>query len=145
MDNREKSIPEQLVDLMLEKDAFSHWLGIERISDQEGANTIRMKVRADMLNGFGIIHGGVSFSLADSALAFAANSYGIQCLSVENAIHYHQKAVEGDVLTATSREVHCSKKIAVYAVEIKNQNNELIATFKGTVYRTNREWNVQKK
>lgn len=127
---------------MFRNDHFSQWLGIERLNDGAGVNTLQMVVKKEMLNGFQILHGGVTFSLADSALAFAANSYGTQCLSIENSIHYHSKAMEGDVLRAYASEVSRSNKIAVYQVNIMNQREELVASFKGSVYRTSRDWQL---
>ena len=105
---------------MMQNDAFSKWLGIERVIDGKGSSVIRMVVRAEMLNGFDILHGGVSFSLADSALAFAANSHGMQSVSIENTIHYHLPVKEGDELIATAQEVSKSNKLAVYEVEVIN-------------------------
>tara|TARA_B100000787_G_C16068370_1_gene238767 strand:- start:223 stop:642 length:420 start_codon:yes stop_codon:yes gene_type:complete len=134
--------PKKVTDVMMQNDAFSKWLGIERVFDGTGNSSIKMVVRREMLNGFDILHGGVSFSLADSALAFAANSHGIQSVSIENSIHYHLPAKEGDELTAKANEISKSNKLAVYEVVVTNQKNEKVATFKGTVYRTKNEWKV---
>ncbi len=134
--------PKKVIDVMMQNDAFSKWLGIERVFDGTGNSSIKMVVRKEMLNGFDILHGGVSFSLADSALAFAANSHGIQSVSIENSIHYHLPAKEGDELTAKANEISKSNKLAVYEVVVTNQKNEKVATFKGTVYRTKNEWKV---
>lgn len=134
--------PKKVTDVMMQNDAFSKWLGIERVFDGTGNSSIKMVVRKEMLNGFDILHGGVSFSLADSALAFAANSHGIQSVSIENSIHYHLPAKEGDELTAKANEISKSNKLAVYEVVVTNQKNEKVATFKGTVYRTKNEWKV---
>jgi len=136
------SLPKKVTNAMMQNDAFSKWLGIERVIDGKGSSVIRMVVRAEMLNGFDILHGGVSFSLADSALAFAANSHGMQSVSIENTIHYHLPVKEVDELIATAQEVSKSNKLAVYEVEVINQKNEKVATFKGTVYRTKNEWKV---
>lgn len=136
------SLPKNVTDVMMENDAFSKWLGIERVFDGTGSSVIKMVVRKEMLNGFEILHGGVSFSLADSALAFAANSHGVQSVSIENTIHYHLSAKEGDELTARASETSKSNKLAVYEVVVTNQKNEKVATFKGTVYRTKKQWNV---
>ena len=65
---------------MMEKDYCTQWLGAKLIHLEEGKCTLTMKVKKEMLNGFGTLHGGMAFSLADSALAFAANSYGRICL-----------------------------------------------------------------
>lgn len=130
----------RIVDLMMEKDAFSQWLGIERIHHDAGVCTLKMTVTEEMLNGFHIAHGGITYSLADSALAFASNSHGQQCVSVETSIS-HVKAVKaGDVLTAVAEELSLSGKIGVYQVTITNHLNETVALFKGTVYRTSKLW-----
>jgi acyl-CoA thioesterase len=99
-----------------------------------------MKVKKEMLNGFAILHGGITFSLADSALAFASNSHGRMSVSIEASMSYVESGKEGDVLTATANEISLSNKIGIYDIEVKNQNNKLIAHFKGTVYRTSKEW-----
>ncbi|UTW64727.1 hotdog fold thioesterase [bacterium SCSIO 12741] len=125
---------------MYTNDPFSQWLGIERVSDEYGANTLRMTVKHDMLNGFDILHGGIAFALADSALAFAANSHGQQCLSVENSIHYHRSCKEGDVLIARATEENRSNRIATYRVVVSLESGEKVATFQGTVYRSKRLW-----
>jgi acyl-CoA thioesterase len=135
-----KSLATRVVDKMYNNDPFSLWLGIERIEESEGASILRMKVRHDMLNGFGIIHGGVTFSLADSALAFASNSHGIQSVSIDNSINYFEPAREGDILTATTEEVRITNKIGLYHITITNQTGNKIGLFKGMVYRTGKPW-----
>jgi len=132
--------PKNIVDQMFEKDFYSQWLGIERIETGKGISTLKMKVRRDMLNGFGLAHGGISYSLADSALAFASNTHGFKALSVETSISHIQKVLEGDVLTTRVEELHRSNKIGNYLVHIENQKHELIALFKGTVYFTPKMW-----
>ena len=99
-----------------------------------------MTVRDEMTNGFNIAHGGIAYSLADSALAFAANSYGIQSMSIETSISHTKKVKSGDVLKAITKEVNKSNKTAIYYITITNQENMEIAHFKGTVYRTDRKW-----
>jgi len=125
---------------MYANDAFSKWLGIEIIKVGEGSCELKMKVRKEMLNGFAIAHGGITYSLADSALAFASNSHGKQAVSVETSISHTHKVVEGDFLIAMAEEQHCSDKIAVYQVKVTNQENKIVALFKGVVYRTQKEW-----
>lgn len=132
--------PKEIVDLMLKNDLFTQWLGIERVEDGKGMSVLKMKVRAEMLNGFNIAHGGITYSLADSALAFASNSYGDKALSVETSISHLHKVFEGDVLKTRVEEISRSNRIANYQVFIENQNNELVALFKGTVYITKKEW-----
>ena len=129
-----------IVDLMFDNDPFSQWLGIERILDAPGKSVLRMRVREEMLNGFKIAHGGISYSLADSALAFASNAHGIQCVSVETSISHIKKVMVGDVLTTEVEEKNVSSKIGIYHVIVYNQNQEAVAYFKGTVYRTDKLW-----
>lgn len=136
----DKTLATRVVDQMYNNDPFSIWLGIERVQESEGTSTLRMKVRKDMLNGFGIIHGGVTFSLADSALAFASNSHGIQSVSIDNSINYFEPASEGDLLTATTEEIRITNKIGLYHITITNQLGNKIALFKGMVYRTGKSW-----
>ena len=93
-----------------------------------------------MTNGFSIAHGGISYSLADSCLAFASNSYGIQSFSLETSISHTKKVESGDILIATSKEINKTNRIALYYITIINQNKEEIAHFKGTVYRTEKKW-----
>ncbi len=132
----------RVVDEMYENDFFSQWLGIERISEGEGTCTLKMTVRNEMLNGFGIAHGGITYSFADSALAFACNSHGRKSVSVETSISHTKTVKEGDILTAVATEESLSNKIGVYKIVITNQAEETVALFKGTVYRTSKEWEV---
>ena len=127
---------------MYDNDPFSQWLGIERLEDGPGVSVLRMTVRAEMTNGFGIAHGGITFSLADSALAFACNSHGKKAVSVECDINHLHPVRTGDILTARAEEVSKSNKIGVYQIGITNQDGLLVATFKGLVYRTSEDWAV---
>jgi len=127
-------------DKMIGGDAFSQWLGIDVVKITTGFCKIQMKVRDEMTNGFNIAHGGIAYSLADSCLAFAANSHGIQAVSIETSISHTQKVISGDTLTATAKEINKSIKIGLYYITITNQNNIEIAHFKGTVYRSKKEW-----
>lgn len=124
---------------MLERDAFSAWLGVELVALAPGRCTLRMAVRAEMVNGFGVCHGGVTFSLADSALAFASNTHGRVTVSVENAISYPAAVRLGDTLTAVASEETAGNRLAFYRVVVVNQRDETVALFRGTVYRTDRE------
>ena len=121
---------------MLADDAFSRRLGIEVENMEPGYAELQMNVRPEMVNGFSIAHGGVVFSLADSALAFASNSYGRVALALENNISFVKKIVAGDVLTAKTEELSRGNRIAVYNVTVVNQENEQVALFRGTVFRT---------
>jgi len=130
---------------MFEEDMFSRWLGIERVLIEEGHCILRMKVRNEMMNGFRIAHGGICFSFADSALAFASNSYGRLSVALECSISFPVAVKEGDVLTCEAKELSLTNKTATYLIEVKNQKNENVAFFKGTVYRTSKEWFPKEK
>ena len=134
------SIPWKIVNKMYDQDAFSQWLGIEILDVSEGFCQLKMKVRKEMLNGFHIAHGGIAYSLADSALAFASNSHGRKSLSVETSISHMVSIKAGDMLTAMTKELSRSDKIGVYLITITNKENQEIAIFKGTVYRTSKNW-----
>ncbi len=131
----DNSLPEKIVSKMYEKDWFSQWLGIERLEVEEGRCRLRMTIRKEMLNGFGIAHGGITYSLADSALAFASNSYGGMSVSIETSISHTGSLKEGDVITAFAEEMSLSNKIGIYHVTVRNQNDKIVALFKGTVFR----------
>jgi len=135
-----KELATKVVDQMYNNDPFSQWLGIERVEDGVGTSLLRMAVTKEMLNGFGIAHGGITYSLADSALAFASNSYGEQCVSVETSISHTKAVKEGDVLTAIAKEANRTNKISVYEITVFNQDNETVAIFRGNVYNTRKEW-----
>ena len=132
--------PQKIVNKMFDQDAFSQWLGIKIIEVSKGYCQLKMTVRKEMLNGFQIAHGGIAYSLADSALAFASNSNGQKSLSVETSISHTVSIKDGDQLTATTEELSLSDKIGVYIITITNNENQEIAYFKGTVYRTSKEW-----
>lgn len=131
-----------IVNAMLEKDAFSQWLGISILEVAEGQAKIQMKIRAEMVNGFGIAHGGIAFSFADSAFAFASNSHGVHAVSIDSSMA-HLKAVQvGDVLTAQSQEIKVGRTTANYLVHVFNQDNIQVALFKGTVFRLDKKWKL---
>ncbi len=134
------NISREIVNKMYDQDAFSQWLGIEIVDVSEGYCQLKMKVRKEMLNGFHIAHGGIAYSLADSALAFASNSHGRKSLSVETSISHMVSIKAGDMLTAMTKELSRSDKIGVYLITITNKENQEVAIFKGTVYRTSKDW-----
>jgi acyl-CoA thioesterase len=129
----------EVVAHMMKNDAFSQWLGIEVMNIREGYSLVRMNVRKEMVNGFGIVHGGVPFSLADSAFAFACNNRNILSVALDTSINFIKAVQVGDVLVAEAREVHNGRSTGLYNIEIKNQKEELVAQFKGLCYRTNKE------
>jgi acyl-CoA thioesterase len=137
-----KSKATSVIDTMMNKDLFSQWLGIERVEERAGFCKLKMTVRAEMCNGFHIAHGGITYSLADSALAFASNSHGRHAVSVETSISHIIPLKTGDVIIATATEKSCSNKIGIYEVRIEKESGELVALFKGTVFRKEKEWDV---
>jgi len=140
MDDAEaQALAERVVARMVEHDAFSRWLGIEIIDVRPGGAAVRMRVRDDMLNGFGVCHGGVTFSLADSAFAFASNTHGRVSLSIENSMTYPAAVHAGDVLTARAEEETGSARLGFFRVVVTNQRDETVALFRGTVYKTGRD------
>ena len=136
----EMKTPKDIINLMMSKDAFSNWMNIQVKSIEKGSCSLSCMIKEDMLNGFSIAHGGIAYSLADSTLAFAANSHGYQSFSIETSISHLVKVKKGDRLTSASKEIHRGKKTGLYHIEIFNQNNELIALMKGTVYISKIVW-----
>lgn len=138
----QQDLAERVVAHMMDQDAFSHWLGIEVVKVSPGACVVRMTVREEMDNGFRVTHGGITYCLADSALAFASNSHGIQAVSIETSISHTKPVKAGDVLTATANEKSRSNRIAVYHIDVVNAEGVTVALFKGTVFRTGKPWEV---
>lgn len=136
----EKDLAERVVQRMFDQDWFSQWLGIERVLVEPGKCILKMIIRKEMLNGFAIAHGGITYSMADSALAFAANSYGKRSVSVETSISHTEPLMEGDEIIATAIELNKSNKIGIYSVTVANHHGRTVALFKGTVYRTSKDW-----
>lgn len=132
--------PSEIVDLMFNNDAFSQWLGIERIKDSLGGSHIKMQIRKEMCNGFEIAHGGISFSFADSAFAFACNSHGLKAVSIETSISHVAPLHAGDWIEAIAVKKHSSRKIGVYEVEVRKLDGTIVGLFKGTCYNTSKEW-----
>ena len=138
-------LAERVVDRMMEHDEFSRWLGIEVTHVGPNAATVRMTVRPEMVNGFGVCHGGIAFSLADSALAFASNTHGRLTMSIENSIRYPAPIMPGDVLTASAVEQGASRRLAFFDVTVRRGDGEVVALFTGTVYRTSRDFFDQQR
>jgi acyl-CoA thioesterase len=132
----------KIVDKMMEKDLFSQWMGIQRLEEKEGYSQLKMTIRPEMCNGFEIAHGGISFAFADSALAFASNSHGRQAVSIETSISHVKSIRSGDTIIATALEKSLANSIAIYEVTINKENGDLVALFKGTVFRKETLWEV---
>jgi acyl-CoA thioesterase len=135
----ETRLADRVVRQMLERDAFSRWLGVELVAVAPGRCTLTMTVRPDMLNGFGVSHGGIVFSLADSAMAFACNSGPAVTVAVDNSISYPAAVRLGDQLTAVAEQESESSKLAYYRVTVRRGDDAIVALFRGTVYRTTRQ------
>ena len=134
-----QKLAERVVAGMMARDAFSRWLGIEILATKPDESELRMTVRAEMVNGFGVAHGGIAYSLADSALAFAANTNGNVTVAIDNGITYPAAINVGDVLTARCMKDSTTRRLGFYRVTVTNQAGAIVATFKGTVYRTDKQ------
>lgn len=139
MSDQEDKIPYKIVSHLLRNDPFSQWMGIKILEAKEGFCKIQCPVKKEMLNGFAVTHGGIVFALADTALAFASATYGRVSLAIDNSISFTKKSEPGDLLTATAESIQLSNKIGHFDICVHNSNNELVASMKGTVYRTHEE------
>ena len=131
--------PQQVVSHMMEHDGFSQWLGIEVLDIADGYSKIKMTVRKEMINGFGIVHGGVAFALSDSAFAFACNNRNILSVALDTSINFMKPVHVGDTLIAETKEMHNGKSTGLYQVTVTNQHEYVVALFKGTCFRTNKK------
>ena len=137
--NEKDLLARDVVTHMMKHDLFSQWLGIEVVDIKEGYSKITMKVREEMINGFGIVHGGIAFSLADSAFAFACNNRNNLSVALDTSINFTKPVHVGDSLTAEAKELHNGKSTGLYHITIKNQNEHIVALFKGTCFRTSKK------
>lgn len=140
MSKPNNTLAARIIDAMYENDRYSQWLGVKRIAEDAGSCTLEMTIRKEMTNGFDIVHGGVTFAFADSALAFASNSRGRKAVSIETSISHLVSAKAGNVIRAIAKETHLSNKLGHYTVEVQNEEGKTIALFKGIVYRTSKLW-----
>lgn len=124
---------------MLSLDPFSQWLGIEILECELGRCKVGMTIRKEMLNSMAKAHGGISYSLADTAFGFAANTHGKFAVSIETSINHIEALNEGDYLVAESVIEKVNNKLGFNIVEVK-RGAELVALFKGVVYRTQKDW-----
>lgn len=136
MPNDKNQLAGSVVDHMMENDFFSQWMGVEVLEVKEGYSKIRMTIRKEMVNGFGIVHGGIPFSLADSAFAFACNNRNNLSVALDVTITFTKAVNIGDILTAEAKEFHNGRSTGVYLITVTNQKNEQVALFKGTCFRT---------
>ena len=138
MSNDKDQLAKAVVSHMMEHDLFSQWLGIEVLEIKEGYSKIKMTVRKEMINGFGIVHGGIAFSLADSAFAFACNNRNVLSVALDTSINFIKPVHVGDELTAEAKEKHNGKSTGLYHITITNQKKHEVAIFKGLCYRTDK-------
>lgn len=138
MSNERDQLAQSVVDHMMKNDLFSQWLGIEVLEIKEGYSKITMTVREEMINGFGIVHGGIPFSLADSAFAFACNNRNTLSVALDTSINFIKPTNVGDLLVAEAKELHNGRSTGLYTIHITNQRGEDVAVFKGLCYRTNK-------
>lgn len=132
-------LPEQIPHKMLSLDAFSQWLGIEILESEVGRCKVAMTVREEMLNSMSKAHGGISYSLADTAFGFAANSHGKYAVSIETSVNHIAALEAGDYLVAEAVIDVVKTKVGFNVVEVK-RGDEIVALFKGVVYRTTKDW-----
>tara|TARA_R110001632_G_scaffold1883_1_gene8355 strand:+ start:16704 stop:17117 length:414 start_codon:yes stop_codon:yes gene_type:complete len=130
---------EQIPYKMLSQDAYSQWLGIEILECEVGRCKVGMTIRKDMLNSMDKAHGGISYSLADTAFGFTANTHGNYAVSIETSINHIEALSEGDVIVAESVIEKVNNKLGFNIIEVK-RGDELVALFKGVVYRTKKNW-----
>jgi len=136
MNNHKDQLARSVVDHMMENDFFSQWMGVEVLDVREGYSRVKMSIRKEMVNGFGIVHGGIPFSLADTAFAFACNNRNNLSVALDVTITFTKAVNVGDVLTAEAKEFHNGRSTGVYQIIVSNQHSEQIAIFKGTCFRT---------
>jgi len=136
MSNHKDQLAESVVSHMMENDFFSQWMGVQVLEVREGYSRIKMSIRKEMVNGFGIVHGGIPFSLADSAFAFACNNRNNLSVALDVNIVFTKAVNIGDELMAEAKEFHNGRSTGVYLITVSNQKSEEIAFFKGTCFRT---------
>jgi acyl-CoA thioesterase len=130
-----RTLAERVADSMFARDTASQALGVRIVRVGPGYAELAMPVRPDMLNGHAICHGGFIFTLADSAFAYACNSYNMNTVASGCAIEFLAPAREADVLTARAHERQLAGRTGVYDVEVANQRGETVALFRGKSYR----------
>lgn len=132
---------QQNAENILKEDFFSQWMGVRLIEIREHYCKIEIPIRKEMSNGIGTVHGGVTFAFAESALAYSCLPLGETCVALNCAINFTKAVKLGDVLTAESELIANMKKTAVYDIKVSNQENKLVASFRGTVYKLEKKLN----
>lgn len=126
-----KQRAEKSAQAMWSNDKAAKWHGMQLVGVDEGFATISLEVQSHHANGHGICHGGVTFTLADTAFAFACNSRNQATVAQHNSISYIGPAAVGDVLTATATQISLTGRSGVTDVVVENQNGETVALFRG--------------
>ena len=134
--------PQAITELMMKSDRFSRWLGLEIEECSTGYCRLHYRITEDMINGFHTVHGGILFSAADSAFAFACNSHGLLSVAHDVSITFTRPSRVGDLLTVEAKELYLGQKTGLYEVRTTNAEGKLVALFKGTSFRTSRVWGV---
>ena len=130
--------PEKIVTSMMSRDKFSQWLGIAIDRVDRGSCVVSMTLREEMVNGFGIAHGGIAYALADSAMAFASNTHGQVAVALTNTTSYPAAIRIGDRMVATATEVALTRRTAIYDVVV-SVDQTIVCVFRGTVFRKDKE------
>ncbi|MBS1549052.1 MAG: hotdog fold thioesterase [Bacteroidetes bacterium] len=131
--------PLQTAEYMLNQDFFSQWMGVKIIEIKEKYCLLEMPIKTEMINGLKTVHGGVTFAFADTALAFSSNNTGEASVALNCTINFAKAVREGDVLRAESILVSDTRKTGIYDIKVTNQNQDLVAAFRGTVYKINKK------
>lgn len=127
---------QKVVEHMMQNDLFSQWLGISVVEINDGYSKIQMTVRPEMINGLGTVHGGIAFSFADSAFAFACNNRNVLSVALDTSINFIKPIFVGDVLIAEAKEIHNGRSTGLYHITITNQVENIVGIYKGTCFRT---------
>ena len=137
--SQQDELAQAVYEKMMETDYCTQWMQAQPVFIKEGHCKLKMIVRKEMLNGYGILHGGIAFAFADSAFAFASNSYGRFAVSINGNMTYAKSAKEGEVLYAEAKPLNVGYKTADFDVNVMNESGEIYYFFRGTVYRSSKE------
>ena len=131
--------PLQTAEYMLNQDFFSQWMGVKIIEIKEKYCLLEMPIKPEMINGLKTVHGGVTFAFADTALAFSSNNTGEASVALQCSINFAKAVRVGEVLRAESILISDTRKTGIYDIQVTNQDQDLVASFRGTVYKINKK------
>jgi acyl-CoA thioesterase len=134
-DGKRQRVAERSAQALYQRDRASQALGMRLLDVRPGSARVVMTVRPDMVNGHDVCHGGLVFALADSAFAFACNTYNESTVAAAAAIDFLAAVRAGDELTAEASELWRTKRNGIYEISISNQRGERVALFRGRSYR----------